>query len=151
MTCAISSRMDDMSETAAELPPETRRALEDEMKAQSDQALERIVTLDTRLTQNSLLLNAGGAATTLAFMGAKGDASLAVWPLMCFVVGLIASGAEVRALLAFFDALHRDAIRRRQGFGDNNLTVRECLPPPDIGKRSRAVNHRAGWVVTSLI
>ena len=142
--------MDEMSEKAAELDAERRQTIEDTLLTQRDQAFEQVISMDARLTQYNFLANAGGAAATLAFMGAsQGDAHVGVWPLMCFVVGLIATGGQIRALLEFFGLLHLDAIRRREGFSSNTLTVRECVLPSDIGKRYRYLNRWSSWVSQS--
>ena len=137
----------EMNEKASELNPDVRQKLDEVLMKEGDRAFDEIPKLDANLTNNNFLVNAGGAAATLAFMGAKTEAAAAaVWPLLFFTVGLIATGVEIRALLYYFGERHNDAIRRRQGFASDRLTVRECLPTKDTGKFYARMNHWSGWV-----
>lgn len=91
-----------MNERASELSPNLRQKIDDALVKERDRAFEEIFKLDSNLTNNNFLVNTGGAAATLAFMGAKTGAAEAVWPLMFFTIGLIATGFEIRALLYYF-------------------------------------------------
>jgi len=139
--------MSDMNEKASELDPDLRQKIDEALMKERDRAFDEIFKLDSNLTNNNFLVNAGGAVATLAFMGAKTDAAAAaVWPLLFFTVGLIATGLEIRALLYYFSERHNDAVTRGQGFASNKLTVRECLPTIETGKFYSRMNHWCGWV-----
>jgi hypothetical protein len=107
---------------------------------------DKIVDLDWRLTQHNFLVNAGGAASTLAYMGATQSSVDFVWPLTIFLVGVVASGIEQRALLRVFGNLHNDAIRRRSGFATDELTVRMACPDKGAGGKAVYLNHACGWI-----
>jgi hypothetical protein len=139
--------MSDMNEKASELSPDLRQKIDEVLMKEGDRAFDEIFKLDANLTNNNFLVNAGGAAATLAFMGAKtGAVAAALWPLLFFTVGLIATGLEIRALLYYFGERHNDAVTRRQGFATNRLTVRECSPTKETGKFYARLNHWSGWV-----
>ena len=66
--------MSDMNETASELKPDLRQKIDEVLMKEGDRAFDEIFKLDASLTNNNFLVNAGGAAATLAFMGAKTEA-----------------------------------------------------------------------------
>ena len=104
---------------------------------EGDRAFDEIFKLDANLTNNNFLVNAGGAAATLAFMGAKtGAVAAAVWPLLFFTVGLIATGLEIRTLLLFGER-HKDAV----------------TPGKDSPNRStvRGVTYERNWEGSTLV
>lgn len=139
--------MSDMNEKASELNPDLRQKVDEVLMKEGDRAFDEIFKLDANLTNNNFLVNAGGAVATLAFMGAKTEAvAAAVWPLLFFTVGLIATGVEIRTLLYYFGERHKDAVTRRQGFASDRLTVRECLPTAETGKLYVLMNHWSGWI-----
>lgn len=138
--------MAEMNKKASELNPDFREKIEDALMKERDQAFEEIFKLDANLTNNNFLVNAGDAAATLAFIGAKTGTAVAVWPLMFSTIGLIATGLEIRALLYYFGECHGDAVRRREEFASDKITVRECLPTNNTGKFYSRMNHWSGWV-----
>jgi hypothetical protein len=112
--------------TAQNLDEEMRKSIDDVLSTERDLAFQQILKFDGELTKYSFLANAGGATATLAFLGARPDqVSVAIWPLIFFLVGLIATGLEIRALLYNFGEKHRDAARRRQQFFAGQLSIVE--------------------------
>ena len=133
-----------------DLPPDVGHAADHELTSQVDQSFERVIALDNRLTQHNFLVNAGGAVAVLAFLGARGDASFALWPLGAFIVGVVASGIELRALLIWSRRLHKDAIDRRARFSQNELELSAAVPPPDLAEGWSRLNHWAGLCSQAL-
>ncbi|MCJ7508092.1 MAG: hypothetical protein MUO85_05090 [candidate division Zixibacteria bacterium] len=138
--------MTEMNEKASELDPETRERIQSTLIAQRDQAFDKLIEMDSKFTQYNFLVNAGGAVATLAFIGSEKGTYLAMLPLICFVIGLVATGVQIRALLSFFSILREDASRRSLGFATGKLSVRESLPSQDIGKWTGKLNRWGGWV-----
>jgi hypothetical protein len=118
----------------------------DGLSAQVSRAFDQLVETDKRLTQHNFLVNAGGSAAVLGYMGTQSASSFLVLPLICFLVGVIFSGLEIRALLKFYSLLHVDALRQRSGFSENQLRVRELMVPPHLGKWTVRMNHSCGWI-----
>jgi hypothetical protein len=134
-----------VDELQRDLPPETAAAIVDEISTQARQTFDKVVETDWRLTHHNFLVNAGGAVAVLAYLGSSPTPLFAVWPLCCFLVGVAASGIEIRALLRVFSLLHLDALRRRAGFVDNKLRVNE-LSPANVGGLASPINHWCGWL-----
>jgi hypothetical protein len=130
-----------MEEYRSELEAEVASAIADELSAQTRQTFDKIVETDWRLTQHNFLVNAGGAAAVLAYWGTNTAHNFALYPLLFFVVGVIASGIEIRTLRVVYSNLHNDALRRRKGFMTNKLKVKESVPPPDVGGIASKIKH----------
>jgi hypothetical protein len=135
-----------MDEKISALDKETIKALTDTLCSQSERALQAIFELDSKVTNINFLTNGGGAVAVLALLGTGKAPEGMEWTLVCFIVGLISTGIELRSLLSFFGDLHADAVRRYQGFLDGKLSVGECSGSEDIAKWKRRVNHISGWV-----
>jgi hypothetical protein len=135
-----------------DMEEETVNAIANELHSQTKQTFDKVVETDWRLTQHNLLVNAGGSAAVLAYLGTSASSKFAVWSLLCFLVGVIASGVEIRALLAIYSELHNDALNRLSGFMKNELPVEKAIPSTTITKVPSRVNHWSGWVAqTSFV
>lgn len=135
-----------MDEYRKDLDPEVAAAIGEELSAQARQCFDKVIETDWRLTQHNFLANAGGAAAVLAYLGTTPTPKFAVWPLILFLIGIIASGVEIRALLSVYSALHKDALRRRARFMSNELRVKESVPAPGIAGWASCINHWSGVV-----
>lgn len=135
-----------MDEHYKDLPPDLAVSIVDELSSQTRQTFDNVVETDWRLTQHNFLVNAGGAAAVLAYLGSDPTPIFAIWPLVCFVVGIAASGIEIRTLLLIFSSLHRDALRRRAGFVENKILVKDLGPPANVGGCATPINHWCGWL-----
>lgn len=122
------------------------KALNAELHAQTKQTFDKVVETDWRLTQHNFLMNAGGAAAVLAYLGSSSDSKFTIWSLLIFVIGVIASGVEIRALLRVYGSLHKDALRRLNGFMDNTLSTEKITPKEGIVPIYSRVNHLSGIV-----
>jgi len=129
-----------------DMEEETAIAIANELRSQTKQTFDKIVETDWRLTQHNFLVNAGGSAAALAYLGTSAGSKFAVWSLLCFLVGVIASGVEIRALLAVYNGLHNDALNRLSGFMNNQLPLEKAVPIAKITKIPSRVNHWSGWV-----
>ena len=135
-----------MDEHYKDLSPDLAVSIVDELSAQSRQTFDKVVESDWRLTQQNFLVNAGGAAAVLAYLGSDAASTFAIWPLVCFVVGVAASGIEIRTLLLIYSSLHKDALRRRAGFVENRISTKDLGPPADVGGCATHIHHWCGWL-----
>lgn len=135
-----------MDEKFSELEPEVGQPILTTLSDQVRESFDKIVETDKWLTQHNFLVNAGGAAATLGYLGTSPSSSFAVFPLLIFLVGIIASGIEIRGLLSIYSHLHKDAIRRRGGFVSDEITVREAASVEKIPKWSVRANSWSGIV-----
>ena len=126
--------------------PELLERMDAELRAQVADSFSHLLATDQKLTQYSFLVNSGGAAAVLAFLGAAEPASFAWWPLGCFLVGAIASGLELRFHLWWLAELNSDAARRQSEFHAGTLPFNEAVPSPEIGKWRRRIHHWSGLV-----
>jgi hypothetical protein len=106
----------------------------DELTEQVNRCFEEFLAASYKLSQHNFLVNAGGATAVLAYIGSTSDATFAILPLVCFLVGIIACGVELRSLSTFFNVLRQDAIRRRVGFARGEIDLPNAAPPPDLGQ-----------------
>jgi hypothetical protein len=123
-----------MPDRQDQLDLETQHAAIEELRAQVNRSFEELVSTGHKLTQHNFLVNAGGAAAVLAYMGSAQDAGFAIWPLACFLVGVIATGMELRSLVSSLKAIHEDAIRRWLEFAKGKLDLSDAAPSPDLGR-----------------
>ena len=135
-----------MPDYRKDLDEDLVKALDAELHAQTKQTFDKVVETDWRLTQHNFLINAGGAAAVLAYLGSSSDSKFAIWSLLIFVVGVIASGVEIRALLQVYGGLHKDALRRLNGFMHNTLSTDEITPKEGIAPIASKMNHWSGIV-----
>jgi hypothetical protein len=135
-----------MADLRSQLDPETQRRADQELTSQIDRSFEQLIETERKLTQHNFLVNAGGAAAALAYMRSSQGTGFAIWPLACFLVGVVASGIEVRFLAKFFKALHDDAVRRRSQFTQDKVSLSDAVPIPDVGKYPSRVHHWSGLV-----
>lgn len=115
-----------MDRKFSDLDEETAEQLSSVLESQSRTSFEAIVATDKWLTQQNFLVNAGGSAAVLSYLASGQASTLAVFPLTLFLLGVVASGIEIRYLLKLHSELHEDALRRRSGFVSNKLSVAEA-------------------------
>ena len=135
-----------MAQFRKDMDAETANAVVGELHSQRKQTFEKIVETDWRLTKHNFLVNAGGSTAALAYLGTSSSSKFAIWSLVCFLVGVIASGAEIRALLAIYSGLRKDAWERLDGFMNNKITAENAVPDQNVVKVPSKINHWAGWV-----
>ena len=135
-----------MSDYRKDLDEDLVKALDVELHAQTKQNFDKLVEIDRWLTQHNFLINAGGATAILAYLGSSSNSKFAIWSLLLFVVGVIASGVEIRALLRVYDSLHKDALRRLNGFMHNTLSTDEITPEEGLAPIASKINHWSGVV-----
>lgn len=138
-----------MASFRKDLDAELAQALTSELHGQSKQTFDKTVETHWHLTQHNFLVNAGGAAAVLAYLGSSLGNKFAIWPLLCFLAGIVASGLEVRALLSIYGALHKDALTRLRGFMNNSTPAEEAVPKQGIANCATAVNYWSGVVSQS--
>lgn len=138
-----------MSDYRKDLDDELVKAIDAELHAQTKQTFDKIVETDWRLIQHNFLINAGGAAAVLAYLSSSSGSKFAIWSLLTFVVGVIASGIEIRALLRVYSRMHEDALRRLNGFMHNTLSTNEITPREGIAPIASKVNRWSGIVSQS--
>lgn len=131
-----------MGNLRSELDPDTREKADAELTSQVNRAFDELIETARKLSQHSFLVNSGGAAAILAFIGTNPDASFAFLPLIFFLVGVVASGLELRFLLKSLAALHRDAISRRSEFVLDRLPLTNAGPVANVGSWDTKLS---GW------
>lgn len=136
-----------MDEKYSDLAPETALAITETLNSQVQESFSKVVETDKWLSQHNFLVNSGGAIAVLGYLGTSAVAlKVAMFPLGLFIVGIACSGIEIRALLKFYDLLHADALRRRSGFVDNEITVKEAATVSNVQGFYTKVNHWAGVI-----
>lgn len=135
-----------MADYRKNLDDDVVKALYAELHAQSKQTFDKVVEADWRLTQHNFLINAGGAAAVLAYLGSSSSSRFAIWSLILFVAGAVASGVEIRASLWVYSSLHEEALRRLNGFMHNTLSTDEITPKEGISPIASKVNRWSGMV-----
>jgi cytochrome c biogenesis protein CcdA len=131
-----------MKEKYSGLDPATAAAISDTLSAQALHAFDKVVETDKWLTQSNFLVNTGGAIAVMSYLGTSHTSHFAIFPLVIFLVGIVASGIEIRALLKVYGFLHQDALRRREGFVTEKLSVGEAATVREIPGIWRKLN---GW------
>ncbi len=89
-----------MDKPKGEFSTQTKKAIKDELHAQLKPTFGRFENAAKIYTQHIFIVNAGGSAATLAFLGTKTGSSFAIWPLLFFAAGVIACGFKL--LAAFY-------------------------------------------------
>jgi len=133
-----------MDKKYSDLVPEQAVAVAKELSAQARESLDKVVETAKWLTQSNLLINAGGATAVLGYLGTNPMAYFSVVALGIFLLGMVASGIEIRGMLAGYAELHEDAIRRLQGFLSEELTARQTAKPHEPGKFAARMNRWGG-------
>ena len=116
------------------------------LSRQAREAFDKIVETNKWLTQYNFLVNAGGAAAILAYLGTDPTPTFAVLPLIIFLFGVIASGIEIRGLLEIYGHLQNDALRRQRGFVSDKLTVQEAASVEEVPIVAMRINHWSGII-----
>lgn len=135
-----------MDEKFSELDPDVGQPILATLSDQVRESFDKIVETDKWLTQHNFLVNAGGAAAILGYMGTSTSSSFAIFPLLIFLIGVVANGVEIRGLLSIYSHLQKDAIRRRDGFVSDLITVKEAATVKDVPIWSKRTNHWSGII-----
>jgi len=122
-----------MGNLRSELDADIREKAEAELTSQVNRAFEELLETSRKLSQHSFLVNSGGAAAILAYMSTNPDALFAFLPLVSFLMGVIASGLELRFLRGSLTALHKDAINRRSEFITDQVPLDKAVPAANTG------------------
>ena len=135
-----------MDEKYSQLDPDTGKIISDTLSNQARESFNKIVETDKWLTQHNFLVNAGGAVAVLGYLGSNSSSTFAIFPLVIFLVGIIASGIEIRGLISIYSHLHKDAIKRRSGFLNDDMSVREASAAEKVPKSTERINHWSGII-----
>jgi hypothetical protein len=135
-----------MTMLRSECNDQLQSALDDALDAQVNRAFDESIEYGRKLSQQVFLVNAGGAAAVLAYLGSTGGSGYAYWPLLCFLVGLVCGGVELRCLANFFFALHLDAMERRRKWVEDEIKVSEVVPTSSIARWDRRIGTECGRI-----
>ena len=135
-----------MDEKYSQLDPEGGNSISNTLASQSRESFDKIVETDKWLTQHNFLVNAGGAVAVLGYLGTTPSSSFAILPLVIFLIGIIASGIEIRGLISMYGHLHKDAIKRRSGFVNDEMSVREASAAEKVPQSIARINHWSGLI-----
>jgi hypothetical protein len=135
-----------MDRKFSDLDKDTAEHLGSILEAQTKTSFNAIVETDKWLTQHNFLVNAGGAAAVLSYLSSDTPPTFAVIPLTIFLLGVIASGIEIRYLMKIHSELHEDAIRRRSGFVSNIFSIAQSADVQAPKTITKKINHYSGLV-----
>ena len=135
-----------MTDLRDNLDPDYRSQADAMLTSQVEESFEELVDTGRKLRQQNFLVNAGGAAALLAYLGTGKASDAHIWPLLVFLTGLVSGGIELRALFNFYGTLHTDAIERRGRFTANEVGFGNSAPPDDIGKCGRTIAKWSGYI-----
>lgn len=135
-----------MDRKFSELDRKTAEQLSSILEAQAKTSFNAIVETDKWLTQHNFLVNAGGAAAVLSYLSSNPTPTFAIIPLTIFLLGVIASGIEIRYLRKVHSELHEDAIRRRSGFVSNTFSVAQAADVQAPKNVTKKINHYSGLI-----
>ncbi len=117
-----------MTKFINKLKDETQTALRNQLEDQVKHSFDKLEDVSKLNTRHVFLVNAGGATATLAFIGTKTSSTFAIWPLLFFVVGVIACGIQLLMTTYVHKEIFEDTLIRRDKFYKENSTVEDILP-----------------------
>lgn len=133
-----------MNQKITDVDEKTGIALSGIIMEQMRETFDKVIETEKWLTQHNFLVNAGGCAAVMSYLATEPTPMFAIFPLVIFISGVIASGIEIRTMLSIYSHLHEDASRRREGWANGEYTVDEAgaviLAKPII----RSINHWSG-------
>ena len=139
--------MSNLEKKSSQLPKELNDRVIATIQEENAKMLDRISALDERLTNGNFLANGAGAIAVLSYYSSNSNTPALNWALLCFCVGVIATGIERRAILNYFGYVSRDNARRNSEYWDDNISLREFSEiPVKVGQTAKIVNHIAGWL-----
>lgn len=136
----------EINDKIVELDKETAENLCSILEGQVDTSFKAVVETDKWLTQHNFLINAGGAGAILGYLSSTPTPTFAIFPLVLFLIGIAASGIEIRYLLKMHHELHSDAMRRRGGFVSNELSVAQAADVQAPSNMTKFFNKYSGLV-----
>lgn len=116
----MSDKTDELIDTNMKSNPDLQRKALELLQNQAHKTLEKYLDLDERLSRLNLQTNGAAAIAILAFVGSGLAPGKIHYPLAIFVLGVIASGFQVRSqmnhYLSFLNRLskQRKKIREHQ-------------------------------------
>ena len=135
-----------MPQLRKDMQDETANTIAGELHSETKEIFSKVVETDWRFTQHNFLVNAGGAVAVLAYLGTSSSSKFAIWPLLCFLVGVVASGIEIRMLLASYRILYIDALNRLNGFMKSELPAEQTAPSASVARVQGTINKISGWI-----
>jgi hypothetical protein len=140
-----------MDKPKGEFDPLTKKTIKNELFVQLNLAFEKLDESARKYNQYIFIVNAGGAAATLAFLGTKTGSTFAIWPLLFFVAGVIVCGINLLASFYVNKEAFNDALNRRTKFSETNKI--ESLYP-EKGEMEKWTSYRiadwAGYIAYGL-
>jgi hypothetical protein len=133
----------------SQLHPKSRAYLMQELYGVETQAVTSMADLSKRLTNTNFATNGGGAVATLAFLESGADILLVKIALVCFAVGVISTGIQLRASMNFWADVTGRVSTRLRGFLKNDLTALEaCAIDADMsGSQIEDISGKASQVL----
>lgn len=135
-----------MDEKITDLDQETAESICSILEGQVKTSFSALVETDKWLTQHNFLINAGGSGAILGYLSSVPTPTYAIVPLIIFLIGVMASGIEIRYLLKTHYELHKDAVRRRGGFISSKLSVAQTADVQAPSNLTKNINHISGIV-----
>lgn len=126
-----------------ELNPETQEAIKKELSAQIREIYAVLDEAGKRYTQYNFIVNSGGSAAVLAFLGTNIGSTFAIWPLLFFIAGVIACGVELLAMVYVNKTIFNDALNRRNKFGETDISIEDLCPKVEDVKKMKS--YQIAW------
>ncbi len=117
-----------MKRPISELKPEAQIEIRKHLRDHSMRAFDKLDEVGKLHTQHLFLVNAGGATAVLAFIGTKTNSAFAIWPLLFFVVGVIACGIQLLMMVYVHKKIFNDSCILRDKFHEKDATVEDISP-----------------------
>ncbi len=114
---------------------EYKKRILDELLNQAHLIFNKLEDAANKHIQHVFVVNAGGAAAVLAFLGAKPGSSFAVWPLLIFVSGVIACGINLLASYYTYKGMFDDAWNQRKKYEETGKLTKAKKPEKSISYR----------------
>ena len=122
-------------------------AITEELRKQSEFAFNKQIEATFGLSKFNVATNAGGAVALLTYIGTGNSVSGSSIPLVLFVLGLVASGIEMRAVQFLYSDIRAEFSKKLLGFTEGASPAQfQVLPNPVSGKWQKW----ASWISQAL-
>jgi hypothetical protein len=123
-----------MSDADNKLSPEAKERLKSYLGNAESQSLDKLSKACDKQTQYNFLVNSGGSAAVLAFLGTNTNSNFAIWPLTFFAIGLITCGVGLFAKVFLEGGTFQKISGIRSKLLDNSITSLKEMEIGDITK-----------------
>lgn len=135
-----------MSDESTKLNKETQVRMLESFTEHAKYMQEKVAELDVRLSRNNLLTNGAAAIALLAFISTGNAPPYSAVPLIIFVVGVIASGIEVRSQMNYFGVVHKRILAQKSTVRSNEFDFEDFRKQYPKELFYKYAEHVLGWI-----